>query len=78
MRFRKAGTGEQHSDDRNAAVDPEFAAIKERLIYSEVYAEAKLRERIILATLTVCLPCIGFPCTLNALGCINEVLPETK
>ena len=21
---------------------------------------------------------IGFPCTLNALGCINEVLPETK
>ena len=78
MRFRKAGTGEQHSDDRNAAVGPEFSTIKERLIYSEVYAEAKLRELITLAALTVCLPYIGFPRALNALGCINEVLPETK
>lgn len=31
---------------------------------------------ILLATLTVCLPYIGFPRTLNALGCINTVLPE--
>ena len=72
----KALYGEPHID--LTVTDPEFAAIKERLIYGEVYAEAKLRELIILATLTVCLPCIGFPRTLNALGCINEVLPETK
>ena len=79
--------------------DPEFAAIKERLIYGEVYAEeklsARLRELVILvvattnqtmnevkrhtaAALTVCLPYIGFPRTLNALSCINEVLPEAK
>ena len=79
--------------------DPEFAAIKERLIYGEVYAEeklsARLRELVILvvattnqtmnevkrhtaAALAVCLPYIGFPRTLNALSCINEVLPEAK
>ena len=29
-----------------------------------------------LAAPTVCLPYIGFPRTLNALACINEVLPE--
>lgn len=29
----------------------------------------------LLAALTVCLPYIGFPRTLNALSCINEVLP---
>lgn len=29
-----------------------------------------------LAALTVCLPYIGFPRTLNALACVNEVLPE--
>lgn len=146
--------------------DPEFAAIKERLIYGEVYAEEKLSARlrelvilvvattnqtmnevkrhtaaaenqkniqdylsaycfgdfytrkflpiherelltfsilasqggcegqvkahvggnaavgngkeVLLAALTVCLPYIGFPRTLNALSCINEVLPEAK
>ena len=32
----------------------------------------------LLAVLTVCLPYIGFPRTINALGCINAVLPETE
>lgn len=32
----------------------------------------------LLAALTVCMPYIGFPRTLNALGCINEMLPEAK
>ena len=35
-------------------------------------------KEILLAALTVCLPYIGFPRTLNALGCVNEVLPEEK
>ncbi len=35
-------------------------------------------KEMLLAALTVCLPYIGFPRTLNALGCINEVLPEAK
>ena len=34
------------------------------------------RNETLLAALTVCLPYIGFPRTLNALACINEVLPE--
>ena len=92
--------------------DPEFAAIKERLIYGEVYAEeklsARLRELVILVVATTnqtmnevkrhtaaalacgvkpeeikeavyhCAPYIGLPRTLNALSCINEVLPEAK
>lgn len=33
-------------------------------------------KETLLAALTVCLPYIGFPRTLNALACINEVLPE--
>lgn len=32
----------------------------------------------LLATLTICLPYIGFPRTLNALACVNEMLPEIK
>lgn len=36
------------------------------------------KKETLLAALTVCLPYIGFPRALNALGCINEVLPETK
>ena len=35
-------------------------------------------KEVLLAALTVCLPHIGFPRTLNALSCINEVLPEAK
>lgn len=35
-------------------------------------------KETLLAALTVCLPYIGFPRTLNALGCVNEVLPEEK
>ena len=31
-----------------------------------------------LAALTLCMPYIGFPRTLNALGCINAVLPEAE
>ena len=33
-------------------------------------------KETLLAALTVCLPYIGFPRTLNALGCVNEILPE--
>ena len=33
-------------------------------------------KETLLAALTVCLPYIGFPRTLNALGCENEILPE--
>ena len=33
-------------------------------------------KQMLLAALTVCMPYIGFPRTLNALACINEVLPE--
>lgn len=93
------------------AAEPEFADIKERLIYGEVYAEKVLSDRMrelltfavlcaqggrepqikahvggnaavgngkemLLAALRVCLPYIGFPRTLNALGCVNEILPE--
>ncbi len=35
-------------------------------------------KEILLGALTVCLPYIGFPRTLNALACVNEVLPEEK
>lgn len=31
---------------------------------------------VLLSVLTVCMPYIGFPRTLNALGCIRAVLPE--
>ena len=33
-------------------------------------------KEILLAALTVCLPYIGFPRTLNALNCVNEILPK--
>ena len=33
-------------------------------------------KQTLLAALTVCLPYIGFPRTLNALSCINDLLPE--
>lgn len=33
-------------------------------------------KEVLLAALIVCLPYIGFPRTLNALGCVNEILPE--
>lgn len=33
-------------------------------------------KEVLLAALTICLPYIGFPRTLNALSCVNEVLPE--
>ena len=33
-------------------------------------------KETLLAALTVCLPYIGFPRTLNVLGCVNEILPE--
>ncbi len=35
-------------------------------------------KETLLAALTVCLPYIGFPRTLNALGCVNDVLPEKQ
>ena len=33
-------------------------------------------KSVLLDALTVCLPYIGFPRTLNALACLNELLPE--
>lgn len=33
-------------------------------------------KEVLLAALVVCLPYVGFPRTLNALTCVNEVLPE--
>lgn len=33
-------------------------------------------KEVLLAALTICLPYIGFPRTLNALSCVNAVLPE--
>ncbi len=35
-------------------------------------------KETLLAALSVCIPYIGFLRTLNALGCINEILPEKK
>ena len=35
-------------------------------------------KETLLAALTLCMPYIGFPRTLNALGCINAVLPEAE
>lgn len=35
-------------------------------------------KQTLLAALSVCIPYIGFPRTLNALGCISEILPEKK
>lgn len=31
---------------------------------------------ILLAALTMCLPYIGFPRILNALNCVNKILPK--
>ena len=44
----------------------------------QVKAHVGNGKEVLLAALTVCLPYIGFPRTLNALSCINEVLPEAK
>lgn len=35
-------------------------------------------KRKLLAVVTQLLPWIGYPRTLNAIGCLNEVLPEKK
>jgi 4-carboxymuconolactone decarboxylase len=35
-------------------------------------------KEILLSALTQCMPYIGFPRTLNALACINEIIPENK
>ena len=35
-------------------------------------------KETMLGAITQCLPYMGFPRTLNALGCINEVIPENK
>lgn len=34
------------------------------------------QRSVIVAAISLCLPYIGFPRTLNSLACINEVLPE--
>lgn len=33
-------------------------------------------KAVLLAVVTQLLPWIGYPRTLNAIGCLNEVLPE--
>lgn len=33
-------------------------------------------KAVLLAVVTQLLPYIGYPRTLNAIGCLNEVLPE--
>ncbi|MEO2202768.1 carboxymuconolactone decarboxylase family protein [Paenibacillus pabuli] len=35
-------------------------------------------KETLIAAITHCLPYIGFPRTLNALACINEVIPESE
>jgi 4-carboxymuconolactone decarboxylase len=35
-------------------------------------------KETLLSALTQCIPYIGFPRTLNALACINEMIPESK
>lgn len=32
--------------------------------------------KTLISAITVCMPYISFPRTLNALGCINEIIPE--
>ncbi|MEK3685023.1 carboxymuconolactone decarboxylase family protein [Paenibacillus sp. FSL R10-2736] len=33
-------------------------------------------KQTLIAAITQCLPYIGFPRTLNALACVNEIIPE--
>ncbi|MEK4436626.1 carboxymuconolactone decarboxylase family protein [Paenibacillus sp. FSL K6-2862] len=35
-------------------------------------------KETLIAAITHCLPFMGFPRTLNALACINEVIPENE
>lgn len=35
-------------------------------------------KETLISAITHCLPYIGFPRTLNALACVNEVIPEDK
>lgn len=55
-----------------------FAARLQPQVKAHVGGNAAVgnRKETLLAALTVCLPYIGFPRTLNAIACINEVLPE--
>ena len=32
-------------------------------------------KNVLIDALTVCMPYVGFPRTLNALACLNEILP---
>ena len=52
----------------------------ESQVKSHVYGNVKVGngKNVLLEAVTQCLPYIGFPRTLNALGCINEVIPENK
>ena len=55
-----------------------FAILGEPQVKAHVGGNAAVgnSKETLLAALTVCLPYIGFPRTLNALGCVNEILPE--
>lgn len=45
-------------------------------IHYDAASESRENLHFFRAAPAVCLPYIGFPRTLNALACINEVLPE--
>ena len=52
----------------------------ESQVKSYVFGNLKVGndKNTLIAAVTQCMPYMGFPHTLNALGCINEVIPENK
>ncbi len=50
----------------------------ESQVKSHVFGNLKVGndKNTLISAITQCLPYMGFPRTLNALGCINEVIPE--
>nr|WP_319400749.1 carboxymuconolactone decarboxylase family protein [uncultured Carboxylicivirga sp.] len=52
----------------------------ENQVKSHVMGNVKVgnTKDTLLEAVTQCLPYMGFPRTLNALGCINEMIPENK
>ncbi len=52
----------------------------ENQVKSHVFGNLKVGndKTTLLVAITQCLPYMGFPRTLNAISCINEVIPENK
>jgi len=52
----------------------------ESQVKSHVFGNLKVGndKNTLIAAVTQCMPYMGFPRTLNALSCINEVIPENK